>query len=136
MFRTACAAVLIAFLAAAPATADTRRADAKTSDHATKSRRSTSTGKRVLWTVVGAGAGFAAGVYLGFNKFDDATYSDRKIWTTALVGAAAGGVAGALLSRNATRQVPVGDVNRATVTPDVSWSEAVRGPSPTTVFRR
>ena len=61
----------------------------------------------MLWTVAGAGAGFAAGVFIGLNKFDDALYSDRKVWTSAIVGAAAGGVAGALLSRNAGRSVPV-----------------------------
>jgi hypothetical protein len=55
--------------------------------------------KRVLWTIVGAGAGFAAGVFIGLNKFDDAINSDRKVWTTAIVGAVGGGVAGALLSR-------------------------------------
>lgn len=133
MSRTACGAVLIALLAAAPAAADTRRDNAQTTEHSAKS---SSTRKRVLWTVVGAGAGFAAGVYLGFNKFDDAVYAERKIWTTAIVGAAAGGVAGALLSRNVSRGVPINPPRRATVIPDVSWSEAVRGPTRTTVFRR
>jgi hypothetical protein len=61
--------------------------------------RKSSTSKRVLWTIVGAGAGFAAGVFIGLNKFDDAIDSDRKVWTTAIVGGIGGGVAGALLSR-------------------------------------
>ena len=61
-------------------------------------RRSSSTGKRVVWTLIGAGVGFGAGLLIGLNKFDDATNSDRKVWTSALVGAGAGGVAGALLS--------------------------------------
>lgn len=61
--------------------------------------------KRVIWTIVGAGAGFAAGVFIGLNKFDDAINSDRKVWTTAIVGAIGGGVAGALLSRP-RKQVP------------------------------
>lgn len=133
MFRTVWGAMLIALLATAPAVADTRRDDTKTTEHPAKS---SSTRKRVIWTVVGAGAGFAAGVYLGFNKFDDAVYAERKIWTTAIIGAASGGVAGALLSRNLSRSVPISDASRATVIPEMSWSEAVRGPTPATVFRR
>jgi hypothetical protein len=58
----------------------------------------TSTSRRVLWTLVGAGAGFAAGLVFGLRQFDDAIDSDRKVWTSAVVGAAAGGVAGALIS--------------------------------------
>jgi hypothetical protein len=64
-----------------------------------QSTRKSGTTKRVIWTIVGAGAGFAAGVFIGLNKFDDAIDSDRKVWTTAIVGAVGGGVAGALLSR-------------------------------------
>jgi len=77
----------------------------------------------VIWTAIGAGAGFAAGVFIGLNKFDDAVYADRKIWTTAIIGAAAGGVAGALLSRNVGRETPV-KATRSTDVPDVTWSEA------------
>ena len=65
----------------------------------TQSRRS-STAKRVVWTVVGAAAGFGVGAWFGLHKFDDAVNSDRKVWTSAIVGAAAGGIAGGLLSRN------------------------------------
>lgn len=60
--------------------------------------------KRVVWTIVGAGGGFAAGLFLGLNKFDDAINSDRKVWTIALLGAAAGGLAGGLLSANRKRE--------------------------------
>ncbi len=60
--------------------------------------------KRVVWTIVGAGGGFAAGLFLGLNKFDDAINSDRKVWTSALLGAAAGGLAGGLLSANRKRE--------------------------------
>lgn len=56
-------------------------------------------GKTALWTVVGAGAGFGLGLYLGLNAFDDATNSDRKVWTSAIVGAAAGGTLGYLIGR-------------------------------------
>ena len=67
-----------------------------------------STTKRVVWTIVGAGAGFGAGVFLGLNKFDDAVNSDRKVWISAIVGAAAGGLAGGLLSADRKREPPVG----------------------------
>jgi hypothetical protein len=52
-----------------------------------------------LWTVVGAGAGFGIGLLVGLSAFDDAIYSERKIWTTAVASAAAGGALGYLVSR-------------------------------------
>ena len=132
MLRMLCGFLVITMLAS-PAFADTGRERGQSRD---SSATSNTTPRRVIWTVIGAGAGFAAGVYLGFAKFDDATYAERKIWTSALVGAAAGGVAGALLSRNRGRSVPMSGERRETLVPDMSWSEAVRGPTPTTVFRR
>jgi hypothetical protein len=42
-------------------------------------------------------------LFLGLNAYDDAVNSDQKVWTSALVGAAAGGLAGGLLSRNLGR---------------------------------
>jgi hypothetical protein len=68
-------------------------------DSSTRAKVSSTT-KRTVWTIVGAGGGFVAGMLIGFQNFDDAVNSDRKIWTCALVGAAAGGVAGNLFSRN------------------------------------
>jgi hypothetical protein len=53
----------------------------------------------VAWTLIGGGIGFGAGLLIGLGKFDDAVYAERKIWTTTLIGAAAGGVTGGLLSR-------------------------------------
>jgi hypothetical protein len=53
----------------------------------------------VVWTAVSAGAGFALGTVAGLSMFDDAIDSDRKVWTTAIVSAAAGGVVAFLLSR-------------------------------------
>jgi hypothetical protein len=58
------------------------------------------TALRVVWTLIGAGIGFGAGLMIGLHQFDDAIDSDRKVWTTALVTAAAGGIAGNLLSRD------------------------------------
>jgi hypothetical protein len=132
MIRRVSGLVLIALLAAVPASADTGRDRGQARDNGAAS---SSTRKRAIWTVVGAGAGFAAGVYLGFAKFDDATYAERKIWTTAIVGAAAGGVAGALLSRNTRRGVPVTRAPRAPEIPNISWSEALRGPTARTFAR-
>ena len=68
--------------------------------------------KRIVWTLVGMGAGFGAGLFLGLNAYDDSVNSDRKVWTSALVGAAAGGLAGNLLSRNGGRSPNLG-VKRA-----------------------
>jgi hypothetical protein len=94
MFRVGCAVMLVSLMAAAPVAADSSRTESA------PTARTGSGGKRVLWTVVGAAAGFGAGVFLGLAKFDDAINSDRKVWTTALLSAAAGGIAGNLLSRD------------------------------------
>jgi hypothetical protein len=59
-----------------------------------------STGARVGWTLAGAGMGFGLGMYVGFQKFDQATYAERKITTTAVSFAAAGGLIAFLLTRN------------------------------------
>jgi hypothetical protein len=58
-----------------------------------------SSGRTALWTIVGAGAGFGLGLFLGLNAFDDAVNSDRKVWTSAIAGAAAGGTLGYLVGR-------------------------------------
>ena len=53
----------------------------------------------VIWTIAGAGGGFGAGLWIGLTKFDDAINSDRRVWTSAAVGAAVGAVGGYLLGR-------------------------------------
>jgi hypothetical protein len=133
MRRIASGVLLIALLGAGPAAADPKpvsseSGSARISGKSNQAVKSRSTTKRVLWTVAGAGAGFAAGVFIGLNKFDDALYSDRKVWTSAIVGAAAGGVAGALLSRNTARSVPVARTVNPTPAVNVSWAEALHGP--------
>lgn len=103
MFRKAlCFGLIGLLLCSAPVWADTagRPAEART--------RTSSTTKRVVWTLVGIGAGFGAGVFIGLHAFDDAINSDRKVWMSAIAGAAAGGLAGGLLSRNVGR-VPAVD---------------------------
>ncbi len=61
-------------------------------------------GRTALWTSVGAGAGFGLGLFGGLVAFDDAINSDRKVWTSAIVGAAAGATVGYLITR--TRRHP------------------------------
>ena len=56
-------------------------------------------GKAALWTAVGAAAGFGCGLLVGLAAFDDAIDSERKVWTTALASAAAGGAIGYVVSR-------------------------------------
>jgi hypothetical protein len=107
MFRKAlCFGLIGLLLGSAPVFADTGgRPAASQTQTTTKSSSST---KRVVWTLVGIGAGFGAGLLIGLHAFDDAINSDRKVWTSAIVGAAAGGLAGGLLSRNLGRAPAVG----------------------------
>jgi hypothetical protein len=37
----------------------------------------------VMWTVAGASAGVATGLWVGLTKFDEAINTDRKVWTSA-----------------------------------------------------
>jgi hypothetical protein len=57
----------------------------------------------VTWTIGGAGAGFGVGLWAGLSVFDDAINSERKVWTTAAVGAAVGAVGGYLIGRARAR---------------------------------
>lgn len=112
--------LLVASLLVAPLAADEGKSQSAVG--------TSSGGKRAMWIVIGAAAGFGAGMLIGLNAFDDAIDSDRKVWTTALVSAAAGGVAGGLLSRSvgpstATRH---SGAVKAPV-PDVSWKAALNG---------
>jgi hypothetical protein len=54
---------------------------------------------RTIFTIAGAGGGFTLGVFAGLAKFDDAVNSDRKVWTTAILGGAGGAVGGYFLGR-------------------------------------
>jgi peptidoglycan/LPS O-acetylase OafA/YrhL len=68
--------------------------------HAQQAASSSHDDHAIAWTAVGAGAGFGVGLVAGLGMFDDAVNSDRKVWTTAVVSAAAGGVVAFLLSRS------------------------------------
>ena len=127
MWRKALSAALIGLaLYAPPAWADTGgRGTAATTSSATPGS------KRTLWTIVGIGAGFGAGLLIGLGAFDDAIDSDRKVWTTALVAAAAGGLAGNLLGKNLGRTPPVRvDKSRRPVTDlrNVPWPAVTVAP--------
>jgi hypothetical protein len=49
--------------------------------------------------LAGGGGGFVIGLIAGLAVFDDATNSDRKVWTTALLSAAGGAVGAYFLGR-------------------------------------
>jgi len=68
-----------------------------------QARQPRSTGAHVGWTLAGVGIGFGVGTWIGFGKFDQATYAERKITTTAVSCAAAGGVIAFLLTRHRDR---------------------------------
>jgi hypothetical protein len=77
---------------------------------------------RTILTIAGAGAGFATGFYVGFNAFDDAVNSDRKLWTTSAITAAGGAVGGYFIGRaldNRRNRISLG-TDRVNVTPVVS----------------
>ena len=120
MVRRFLGGLLVASLFVAPLAAD----DGKSQSAAGKS----SGGKRAVWIAIGAAAGFGAGVFIGLNAFDDAVDSDRKVWTTAIIAAAAGGVAGGLLSGSIGHAAPTG--RPALAKPrvlDITWASALRG---------
>jgi hypothetical protein len=54
---------------------------------------------RTIFTLAGGGGGFAAGTFAGLTAFDDATNSDRKVWTTAALSGIGGAVAGYFIGR-------------------------------------
>lgn len=120
MFRRFLSGLLVASLLVAPLAADEGKNQGATGKR--------SAGKRAAWIAIGAAAGFGAGLFIGLNAFDDAVDSDRKVWTTALVAAAAGGVAGGLLSRSVGPSSAVGrPAAPKPAVPDVSWQTALRG---------
>ena len=78
----------------------------------------------VAWTVAGAGGGFGIGLWAGLTKFDDSINSDRKVWTTAIVGAAVGGVTGYFIARSrAHRRTPGSPATRLPMLPPprIEW---------------
>lgn len=125
MLRNACCMALIGLTLSTPLVADTGGRTAP------PSKTSTGSGsKRVLWTIVGIGAGFGAGLFLGLNAFDDAVNSDRKVWTGALVGAAAGGLAGNLLGKGRRQNPSVRAIGAGRQQPEVSiatWKAVTSG---------
>ncbi len=65
------------------------------------------------WLIpVMAAGGFVAGVFLGLDVYDDAINSDQKVWTTAILLGAAGGVAGWLTARKIDQDYRVPGLGR------------------------
>ena len=86
-------------------------------------------GFRPVWTAIGAGAGFGLGVWAGLTKFDDAINSDRKVWTTAIVSAAVGGVLGFLVDRHQARSSNPSTVTPAPFPAPAEWRQQIYGSS-------
>jgi hypothetical protein len=61
--------------------------------------KSESSKYRTIFTLGGAGAGFALGLGGGLAAFDDAVNSNRKVWTTAILAGIGGGVGGYFIGR-------------------------------------
>lgn len=80
-------------------------------------------GKKILFTVLGAAAGFGAGVYFGLKYFDDALYSDRKIWTCVAIGTAAGAIAGWTLAPDRAPATPFAPPDRSLGGRDEQWDQ-------------
>lgn len=78
-------------------------------------------GKKILFTVLGAAAGFGAGVYFGLKYFDDALYSDRKVWTCVAIGTAAGAIAGWVLAPDRAPAMPFSPTDRSLGGGDEQW---------------
>jgi hypothetical protein len=59
---------------------------------------------RTILTLAGGGGGFAIGLFAGLAVFDDATNSDRKVWTTAILAGIGGSIGGYFLGRSLDRR--------------------------------
>ena len=84
-------------------------------------------GFKPVWTTIGAGAGFGLGVWAGLTKFDDAIHSDRKVWTTAIVSAAVGGVLGFVVDRRQARSASPSLTAPATIAAPGDWRQQIYG---------
>jgi len=65
---------------------------------------------RTILTLAGGGGGFAVGLFAGLAAFDDATNSDRKVWTTAILAGVGGAIGGYFLGRALDRRSKTANV--------------------------
>jgi hypothetical protein len=65
---------------------------------------------RTILTLAGGGGGFAVGLFTGLAVFDDATNSDRKVWTTAILAGVGGAIGGYFLGRALDRRSKTANV--------------------------
>jgi len=77
------------------------------------------------WLIpVGIGAGFAIGILAGLQAFDESINSDQKVWTTAILSAAAGGVAGWAVAHHLDKPSNSDLRLDHTADPPISWQTA------------
>ena len=83
----------------------------------------------VAWTIAGTGVGFGIGLWAGLTKFDDSINSERKVWTTAIVGAAVGAVSGYFIGRSrSSRPAPSAPASAPNGSyPQITWPRNIGG---------
>lgn len=81
--------------------------------------------KNHKWLIpVGIGAGFAIGTLAGLQAFDESINSDQKVWTTAILSAAAGGFAGWAIAHHLDKPSKSDLRLNRMATPSISWQIA------------
>ena len=92
---------------------------------------------RTALTLAGAGGGFVAGIYIGFNAYDDAVNSDRKVWTTALITAGGGAAGGYFIGRaldKRRRKTALIETPQSTAQPSLTISPVLSGDTKALAF--
>ena len=83
---------------------------------------------RTILTVAGCGGGFVLGLVGGLAAFDDATNSDRKVWTTAVLSAVGGAVGGYFLGRSLDKRTKKSNTTRTSVGLNADLAMGQRSP--------
>lgn len=93
--------------------------------HANDTHKNSSKWRTIL-TIVGVGGGFTAGMFVGISAYDDAINSERKVWTTAALMSAAGGVGGFLLGRHIDKSR---EYKESSIMPEIQWKTVPQVPN-------
>ena len=78
---------------------------------------------KIIMTIVGAGGGFTLGTFVGLAAYDDAIDSEKKVFTTAFLMSAAGGVAGFFLGRHIDKSH---EIRESRIMPGIRWEKSHR----------